>query len=92
LREIARLAESESSPLRGWFQRRSQNRSVDPGARVHESTVMRWLEKCYAKVLHAFRSELSETSGYSIEEIEICVGLATQDLADGNLFWDVIAG
>lgn len=91
LREIARLAENDSSPLRGWFQRRSRTRSADPGSRVHESTVMRWLEKCYAAVLLSFRSELSTVRGYSREEIEICVELATQDLAGGSLFWDIIS-
>lgn len=92
LREIARLAEPESSPLRGWFQRRSSNREKEPGARVHESTVMRWLEKCYAKVLGRFNEELSEVHGLRKEEIEICVGLATKDLAGGKLFRNLAAG
>ncbi len=86
LREIARLAESETSPLRGWFQRRSQTRERDPGSRVHESTVMRWLEKSYARVMQLFRTELTDVHGYRAEEIEICLGLATQDLTGGNLF------
>ncbi|MEP6947564.1 MAG: hypothetical protein ABJA02_16715 [Acidobacteriota bacterium] len=92
LREIARLAESETSPLRSWFQRRSSSREYDPGSRVHESTVMRWLEKSYAKVLQTFREELSTVHGYKAEEIEICLELATQDLTGGNLFRDLAAG
>jgi RNA polymerase sigma-70 factor len=86
LREIARLAERESSPLRGWFQRRSPARDTDSGSRVHESTVMRWLEKCYAKVSASFRNELGEARGFKPEEIEICLGLAANDVTGGSLF------
>jgi RNA polymerase sigma-70 factor, ECF subfamily len=86
LREIARLVEAESSPLRGWFQRRSQSRSDNPSGRIHESTIMRWLEKSYARVLQLFKTELSEKSGLGREEIDICLGLATEDLAGNNLF------
>jgi RNA polymerase sigma-70 factor len=86
LREIARLVENEGSPLRGWFQRKSQTRSENPAGRIHESTIMRWLEKSYARVLQLFRAELSEKSNLTREEIEICMGLATQDLAGNNLF------
>ncbi len=86
LREIARLVENEGSPLRGWFQRKSQTRSENPGGRIHESTVMRWLEKSYARVLQLFRAELSAKNKLTREEIEICIGLATQDLAGNNLF------
>ena len=86
LREIARLVENESSPLRGWFQRKSQSRSENPSGRIHESTVMRWLEKSYARVLQLFRAELSEKGGLGHDEIEICLGLATEDLAGNNLF------
>lgn len=86
LREIARLVENEGSPLRGWFQRKSQTRSDNPAGRIHESTIMRWLEKSYARVLQLFRAELSEKSNLTREEIEICIGLATQDLAGNNLF------
>lgn len=89
LREIARLAESESSPLKGWFQRRSQ--TPDPGTRVHESTVMRWLEKSYSKVLRSFRHELTNVHGLKDEEIEICISLATRDLAGGNVYRDLAA-
>ena len=86
LREIARLVENEGSPLRGWFQRKSQTRSENPAGRIHESTIMRWLEKSYARVLQLFRDELSEKNNLTREEIEICMGLATQDLAGNNLF------
>jgi RNA polymerase sigma-70 factor len=81
LREIARLVEEPASPLRRWFQRQSKRRVHVPESRVHESTVMRWLEKVYGKVLERFRSELKESSGLSDEEIETCVEMATEDLA-----------
>lgn len=86
LREIARLVENEASPLRGWFQRKSQTRNDNPSGRIHESTIMRWLEKSYARVLQLFKSELAEKGGLAKDEIEICLGLATQDLAGNNLF------
>ena len=86
LREIARLVENEGSPLRGWFQRKSQTRNENPAGRIHESTIMRWLEKSYARVLQLFRAELSERNNLTRDEIEICIGLATQDLAGNNLF------
>ncbi len=81
LREIARLVEEPASPLRRWFQRQSKRRVNVPESRVHESTVMRWLEKVYGKVLERFRSELQEKSGLSQVEIETCVEMATEDLA-----------
>ena len=84
LREIAKLCENESSPLRGWFQRKTQAR--DAGARTHESTVMRWLEKSYARVLELFTGELTSVHSFSDEEIGQCVELATQDLTTGNIF------
>ncbi len=86
LREISRLVENEASPLRGWFQRRSQSREKDPNAKIHESTVMRWLEKSYTRVLQLFRDELKGPHGLSDAEIEICMGLATQDLAGGDIY------
>ena len=86
LREIARLVENESSPLRGWFQRKSANRDKDPSSRIHESTIMRWLEKCYAKVSQIFRAELQTKHNLKPEEIEICMSLATQDLANANIY------
>src|SRR5215212_5869394 len=73
LREIARLVENEGSPLRGWFQRKSQTRSENPSGRIHESTIMRWLEKSYARILQVFRAELSEKNNLTREEIEICI-------------------
>jgi RNA polymerase sigma-70 factor len=81
LREIARLVEEPASPLRRWFQRQSKRRVNVPESRVHESTVMRWLEKVYGKVLERFRSELREKSGLSETEIDTCVEMATEDLA-----------
>jgi hypothetical protein len=81
LREIARLVEEPQSPLRRWIQRQSKRRTVSPEARVHESTVMRWLEKVYGKVLARFREELEGKGGLTPEEIEICLGMATEDLA-----------
>ncbi|MEP6849419.1 MAG: hypothetical protein ABI999_11230 [Acidobacteriota bacterium] len=86
LREIARLVENEASPLRGWFQRKTQTREKDPGSRIHESTVMRWLEKSYAKVLQLFRQELQGKHGLGSEEIEICFSIATEDLSGPNLY------
>lgn len=86
LREIAKLVETEGSPLRGWFQRKSATREKNPESRIHESTIMRWLEKSYAKVLKIFREELFSTHSLSEDEVEICMELATQDLASPNLY------
>lgn len=86
LREIARLVENDASPLRGWFQRRLQSREKNVGGRIHESTIMRWLEKSYAKVLELFKSELESKHSLTDAEIEICLELATQDLAGDSLF------
>lgn len=86
LREIARLVENESSPLRGWFQRKSAVREKAPSSRIHESTIMRWLEKSYAKVLRDFRAELESKHHLKNEEIEICLELATEDLANSHLY------
>lgn len=90
LREIARMAESATSPLRGWFQRKSSTREKDPSSRIHESTIMRWLEKSYGKVLQSFRTEL-HAKGLKGEEIEICMELATQDLAGSNFYRNLTA-
>jgi RNA polymerase sigma-70 factor (ECF subfamily) len=81
LREIAKLVEEPKSPLRRWFQRQSKRRISIPESRVHESTIMRWLEKVYSKVLERFRSELKEKNDLSETEIELCVEMATEDLA-----------
>lgn len=91
LREIARLVESAASPLRGWFQRKSATREQNPASRIHESTIMRWLEKSYAKVLKTFRTELQTTHNLGEKEIEICMELATQDLASPNLYRNLTA-
>jgi RNA polymerase sigma-70 factor len=85
LREIARLVEEPVSPLRRWFQRQSKRRTSAPEARVHESTVMRWLEKVYGKVLQRFRAELQERGGLKGEEIALCIEMATEDLAPEDI-------
>lgn len=85
LREIARLVEAPASPLRRWFQRQSKRRTSAPESRVHESTVMRWLEKVYGKVLDCFRRELEEKGGLSTDEIEICLEMATKDLSSEDV-------
>jgi RNA polymerase sigma-70 factor len=85
LREIARLVEEPASPLRRWFQRQSKRRTTTPESRVHESTVMRWLEKVYGKALDRFRKELEEKGGLSAEEIDICIEMATEDLASEDV-------
>jgi hypothetical protein len=86
LREIARLVEVPTSPLRFWFQRKSDKRDLNPTTRIHESTIMRWLEKTYAKILKLFRDELGTTLSLKNEEIELCMKIATQDLASPNLY------
>ena len=86
LREIARLVENEASPLRGWFQRKSASREKDPSSRIHESTIMRWLEKCYARVLETFSSELTAKHGLKPEEVDICMDLAQRDLAGRSIY------
>lgn len=91
LREIARLVECETSPLRDWFQRRSPSRDRDPSSRIHESTVMRWLEKCYARVLDHFRQELETVHELRPEEIEVCMNLALQDLSGSRVYRNLSA-
>lgn len=91
LREISRLVENEASPLRGWFQRKSATRDKKPSSKIHESTVMRWLEKSYVKVLQLFREELTTVHNLKMEEIDICLGLATQDLAGSDLYKNLAA-
>jgi RNA polymerase sigma-70 factor len=80
LREIARIVEQPMSPIRRWFQRRT--RGGKPG-RVHESTVMRWLEKAYQKVSERFHTELGTEHGLKPAEIEICLSIATEDFGEG---------
>ena len=91
LREIAKLVESSASPLRDWFQRKSATREKNPDSRIHESTIMRWLEKSYDKVLQIFRAELFSTHSLNEEEVEICMELATEDLAGSNLYRNLTA-
>lgn len=86
LREIAQLVAVPTSPLRNWFQRKSAARQQKPNSKIHESTVMRWLEKTYKKVLHTFSEELNNTYRLKDEEIDICMQLATQDLANPDLY------
>jgi len=74
LREIARIVEEPRSPIRRWFQRRRSQRG-----RVHESTVMRWLEKVYRKIADGFHAELAGKHGLKPEEIEICKAIAAED-------------
>ena len=83
LREIARIVDAPSSSIRRWFQRRS-NRQGNSSARVHESTVMRWLEKVYKKVSERFRSELKNKHGLNPAEIDICLEIATEDFGRGS--------
>lgn len=90
LREIAKLCENENSPLRGWFQRKTQTR--ESGGRTHESTVMRWLEKTYARVLELFKADLLEENSFSEDDISECLELAAGDLTSGNLFAGLKAG
>ena len=86
LREIARVVENPDSPLRDWFQRKSSAREKDPTRRIHESTIMRWLEKTYGKVLELFTMELTDKHRLNNDEIEICMELATKDLASPNIY------
>jgi RNA polymerase sigma-70 factor (ECF subfamily) len=86
LREIARLVEVPTSPLRFWFQRKSGKRDQNPATRIHESTIMRWLEKTYGKILKLFNDELGSKLNLKSEEIEICMKIATEDLASPNLY------
>ena len=76
LREIARIAEQPQSPILRWFQRRGAKHG-----RVHESTVMRWLEKIYLKVAERFSAELTHRHGLKSEEIEICKAIVAHDKA-----------
>jgi hypothetical protein len=85
LREIARLVEQPSSPLRQWFQRQSKLRVETPSSRVHESTVMRWLEKVYSKILNQFRHNLGTVAGLKDAEVDLCVGLGVEDLAPEDI-------
>ncbi len=80
LREIARIVEQPASPIRRWFQRPSTRQVHTRPSRVHESTVMRWLEKVYRKTSDRFDAELRNNHGLNAAEIEICMAIATEDL------------
>lgn len=85
LREIARLVEMPTSPLRSWFQRKSQKRDDEPDARVHESTVMRWLDKTYAKILKSFKACLNKQHNLKHDEVKLCLEMAMTDLATADV-------
>ncbi len=85
LREISRLVEVPESPLSNSFQRRSPQREKTPQTRVHESTVMRWLEKTYEKVLRAFKNELAQGSNLKETEINLCMDIAAQSFENENV-------
>ncbi len=90
LREIAKLVETPASPLRHWFRRNRAQRETNPESRIHESTIMRWLEKTYAKVLASFRARLLSDFAFREDEIEICMEIAAQDLASPNLYQNLL--
>jgi RNA polymerase sigma factor, sigma-70 family len=81
LREIAHIVEAPTSSIRGWFQRRKRQ-SSNP-TRIHESTVMRWLENVYKKVSDRFRSELKNQYRLNPAEIDICLDIVTEDFGPG---------
>ncbi|PWT79530.1 MAG: hypothetical protein C5B44_06740 [Acidobacteria bacterium] len=81
LRQIARIVEEPRSAIRRWFQRQSRQAANATHKRVHESTIMRWLEKVYRKIFQSFKHELANKHGLSSAEIDICLELATKDLA-----------
>ncbi|MBS1793585.1 MAG: hypothetical protein JSS81_07015 [Acidobacteria bacterium] len=86
LREIARLIENPASPMRGWFQRKSASREKNPETRVHESTIMRWLEKSYSKVLQTFLAELRGEHKLRENEVAICLELIKDEIANRSIF------
>ncbi|MCM3904177.1 MAG: sigma-70 family RNA polymerase sigma factor [Pyrinomonadaceae bacterium] len=93
LREIARLVEQPASPIRRWFQQQSKRRRrTGASSRVHESTVMRWLEKVYRKVSDRFHSELANKYGLNEAEIEICQSIATEDVGQSVKFNPITTG
>ena len=86
LLEISRLVEPEGSPLRKWFQQKAGSRSRAESSRTHESTIMRWLNKCYGKISQRFQSELQADHGLSQKEIESCIELAMEELTETSVF------
>ena len=91
LNEITRLVEPADSPLRNWFQQRAGKRGSGETTRTHESTVMRWLNKCYAKISQRFRTELQTEPGLSSREIESCIELAMEELSEKSVFKNLSA-
>ena len=91
LNEISRLVEPADSPLRNWFQQRSGKRTGGDSTRTHESTVMRWLNKCYAKISQRFKAELQTDPGLSSREIESCIELAMEELSENSVFKNLSA-
>src|SRR5258706_12223602 len=83
LRDIARIVEQPRQPIRRWFQRQSRWRLGQAPGRVHESTVMRWLEKAYNTVSDQFHAELANNHGLNPAEIEICKAIAAEDPGQG---------
>jgi RNA polymerase sigma-70 factor len=83
LREIARIVEQPQSPIRRWFQRQAKRKDGERHPRVHESTVMRWLEKVYQKVSDHFHEALANKHGLNPAEIEICKTIAAEDPGQG---------
>lgn len=86
LREIASIVEAPTSSIRRWFQRRKRQNKAP--TRVHESTVMRWLDNVYKKVSERFQSELKNSHGLSPAEIDICLDIVTGDFGPGVSFLD----
>ena len=92
LREISRLVENPDSPLRKWFQRKSAKRKQDPSSKIHESTIMRWLQKTYKKVLESFNQNLASSFSLDEKEVQICLELATEDLANPDIYKNLAKG
>lgn len=91
LNEITRLVEPADSPLRNWFQQRTGKRGATSTTRTHESTVMRWLNKCYGKISQRFRLELQSDKGFTPREIESCIELAMEELSETSVFKNLSA-
>lgn len=84
LREIAGLVGNTGSALGLWFHREMKRPARGRGGRLHESTVMRWLDKIHTKVSDYFRATLAQ-DGITGEAADLCVRLAAEDLAGVNL-------
>jgi RNA polymerase sigma factor (sigma-70 family) len=77
LGQIAKIVEVPDSPLRSWFKRKTEKRKKDPSSKIHESTIMRWLEKTYKKILQLFHEEL-EAFNLKQQEVETCIEIAAE--------------